>query len=152
MNEELRPISYQGLGNMIEALSRGKYAALAGEKIASVETTEDGEHLVFTLVDGRTLTYRAVGDCCSFSWIEYLTVPPDIYGSEVTTYKETDVGEFDDSGETIRVYQTAFRTDKGEIIVEYRNSSNGYYGGWLDGPVEGWAWDKVRQMREEADR
>ncbi|MDA8355546.1 MAG: hypothetical protein M0Z95_04440 [Actinomycetota bacterium] len=147
MSEELRPIGYQGLGRMIETLiPSNKFLALAGEKIASVGTTEDKDSLVFGLVDGRTLTYMAMGDCCSGSWIEHLTVPPDIAGAEVISCKEVEMGEFDDDGETIRVYQTAFQTGKGEIVVEYRNASNGNYGGWLLGPVEDWAYEKERRL------
>ena len=37
---------------------------------------------------------------------------------------------------TILINDIELQVPKGEIIVEYRNSSNGYYGGWLEGPVE----------------
>jgi hypothetical protein len=70
----------------------------------------------------------------------------------VTGIAEQDMGETDgeNSWDCIRVYQTSFATPKGEIVVEYRNSSNGYYGGWLQGPVESWAIDKSQRLREEA--
>ena len=143
MTEELAPISYQGLGNMIRSLWGGgaNYYPLHDKPVESVAIDQDGEHLVFRLVDGRTLTYEAVGDCCSSSWVEHITVPPDLAGSVFDAVAETNMGEKvdDKDWETIRFYQTSFRCPKGEVIVEYRNSSNGYYGGWLEGPLESWA-------------
>ena len=109
---------------------------LSGQKLAKVEVTTDRECLVFTLADGRTVTYVAEGDCCSTSWIEHLTVPSDIAGAEVTAFRGLDMGETEVDHETIKAYQTSFATARGEIVVEYRNSSNGYYGGWLRGPVK----------------
>ncbi len=34
--------------------------------------------------------------------------------------------------ECLQIYKTTLKTDKGDCDVEYRNSSNGYYGGSLD--------------------
>ena len=138
MSEDLQPISYPGFMNMVHTLFGGDMdpSPLAGQSLASVEVSEDKERLVFTLADGRTMTYTAEGDCCSQSWIEHLTVPPDIAGAEVTGWRQQDMGQTEQDYETIKVYQTSFATPKGEIIVEYRNSSNGYYGGWLSGPRE----------------
>ena len=104
---------------------------------------------MFRFRDGRTLTYTAEGDCCSQSWIEHITVPPDIDGAVVATYSETDIGERSDGrAGLLRLYQTAFQTDRGEVIVEYRNSSNGYYGGWLRGPAEKWAVEEIERLRD----
>jgi hypothetical protein len=137
-DEALTPISYPGFMNMVHKLWGGDMdpSPLADQPVAGISVSEDKEQLVFTLADGRTLTYTAEGDCCSHSWIEHLTVPPDIAGSVITGWKQQDMGETEADYETIKVYQTSFITAKGEIVVEYRNSSNGYYGGWLSGPVE----------------
>jgi hypothetical protein len=149
-NETLEPIAYQGFMNMVHRIWGGSMdpSPLAEKHLASVAVSEDKEQLVFTLDDGRTLTYHTEADCCSSSWIEHLTVPADISGAEVTGWAEQDIGQTEQDYKTIKVYQTSFRTDKGEIIVEYRNSSNGYYGGWLDGPDESWAKDEINARRE----
>lgn len=137
MTEELRPISYPGFMNALRYLSDGSWpfdpSPLAGRNLVSVEARDDGKHLVFIFADGEVV-YSAEGDCCSHSWIEHLTVPPDVAGAQITAWAEQEMGEKADEYETIRVYQTSFRTDKGDIVVEYRNASNGYYGGWLEGP------------------
>lgn len=137
VDDELRPISYPGFMNMVHSLfgSSADYSPLHEQPVESVTVEDDGSLLVFTLTDGRRLKYEAMGDCCSHSWIEHITVPPDIAGVVFTGYSEQDMGESDADGECVRVYQTAFQSPKGEVIVEYRNSSNGYYGGWLEGPM-----------------
>lgn len=139
MSDKLQPISYQGFTKALMSLAGGNFdldlKPLAGRKLAAVEVSEDKEELAFRFQDGGSVVYGTGADCCSHSWIEHVTVPPDIAGSEITAWGEQDSGEFEQDYETIRVYQTAFQTDKGEIIVEYRNSSNGYYGGWLSGPL-----------------
>ena len=146
---ELKPISYQGFGVMVQRMFGRSFdpLPLKDKTLAAVAVSEDKERLTFTLDDGRTITYHTEGDCCSTSWIEHLTVPPDIAGVQVTAFGEQDMGEFEESYDTIRVYQTAFATNRGEIIVEYRNSSNGYYGGWIEGPDEQWAKDESTRLR-----
>ena len=39
-----------------------------------------------------------------------------------------------DEDETIAYYGCKICTDKGDIIIDYRNESNGYYGGGLSWP------------------
>lgn len=106
-----------------------------GRKIATVELDEDKEVLTLALSDG-TLIGRAEGDCCSHSWVEHLTVPPDVAGATIQGYSESDEveenrGEEYSDSELTQVYHSAIQTDRGEIIIEYRNESNGYYGGWM---------------------
>ena len=153
MTEELQPISYPGFMNMVNRLWGLALdpRPLAGKHLSAVEISDDKTLLVFRLDDGRTLTYTAEGDCCSQSWIEHLTVPSDIAGAEVTGWAEQDMGEKEEDYETIKVYQTSFLTAKGEIIVEYRNSSNGYYGGWLEGPSEQWAKDEIELLKGDTN-
>lgn len=154
---ELQPIMDRGFrGNLHLLLGNWDFKpiALAHKTLDSVTVSDDKEKLVFTLVDGRTITFEAEGDCCSSTWIEHIIVPPDIAGAVVTGVTEQDMGQFEDEKEyaTIKVYQTSFVTDRGEIVVEYRNSSNGYYGGSLRGPVEPWADQEARALTELAQR
>lgn len=118
-----------------------QYKPLIGEALVSVETIDDGGAVRFTLADGRTLTYDAVGDCCSTSWIEFLTAPDLSNEPSVFDVTEPDMPPYPASGhlvddDEIKHYHTAFHTPVGSILVEYRNSSNGYYGGFLEGPRE----------------
>jgi len=116
-----------------------KFGDFAERPLSSVSLIDDGAKVQFQFQDGGALTYGVEGDCCSSSWIEHLTVPPDIDGAVVDGFWESapvDDEKILDDGDVVTVYQFAFRTDKGEIIVEYRNASNGYYGGYLVGPIQ----------------
>lgn len=115
------------------------FSALADRPIA--EVTHGSDHITFWFKDDTGLRWDVEGDCCSYSWVEHVTIPPGIEGKVITGIKELPVGPddntLDDNGyDYIQVYQTSFVTDAGEIILEYRNSSNGYYGGYLTGPTE----------------
>ena len=118
----------------------GGLTKVVGRPILGVTDDEDGELLRFRFLDGTEQTYRTEGDCCSYTWIEHLTVPEEIAGAVVTEVREagpvdtkdaTRRGQPIDYPDHIVVYHTSFVTDRGEIIVEYRNDSNGYYGGLL---------------------
>jgi len=120
---------------------RASYEPLIGAVLQSVEMIDDKGAVRFILDNGKTLTYDTYGDCCSHTWIEHITIPNDIFGAYVTSFTEPQLPphaplDEPDAYEYVAVYHTAFQTTKGEIIVEYRNSSNGYYGGNLTGPRE----------------
>lgn len=111
--------------------------ALIGKKIKSFTTSTGDIHAVLDMLDGRKFQYTVDGDCCSSTWIEHITIPPDIEGATLLEVRDSDpIEAFEEDHEYLQVYHTTFVTDKGEIILEYRNSSNGYYGGSISGPVE----------------
>ena len=112
---------------------------LIGRRILKVRVSTEQDALILDLDNHESATFVVHGDCCSNSWIEHHTIPE--LGGTITDIDEPFLEPHDDptqgveSWETIRVYHTAFRTTKGDLIVEYRNSSNGYYGGWMSGPT-----------------
>lgn len=110
-----------------------KLQTLVGRKLKSVSLSADKGTLTVEAQDGQTLKFGVEGDCCSHSWIEHLETPKDLDGATVIECSNQGVGEIDsgDEYECLRGYQTIIQTDKGEITMEYRNSSNGYYGGYL---------------------
>jgi hypothetical protein len=119
---------------------RGHYPEvhdIVGMWIHGVMVDVEKEHLIFSLIGDHQAIFETYGDCCSQTWIEHITIPPGIEdGVVILGVSETDLGVDDKAseGDHVQVYHTAFDTEKGSIIVEYRNSSNGYYGGSLDGP------------------
>ena len=108
---------------------------LKGRTILGVELLKgEDEYLRFDTPEGPV--YFAVhGDCCSRSWVEHLTVPDDITGATVVGADVKDLHEktIDDHPDLdcLQFYEESVRTNKGDIIIEFRNSSNGYYGGEL---------------------
>ena len=110
--------------------------ACIGKTLASAFLEDQGMRIVLRFDDGTEWAADVEGDCCSESWIEHLEVPPDIAGAILTGVTESDKVKAPEDGahgsqEELQVYGVAFATSKGEIILEFRNSSNGYYGGSL---------------------
>lgn len=119
--------------------------------LAGIDLSGDKQQFVLRFQDGEQVRYGVEGDCCSVSWVEYLTIPAGIDGQVITGVEELEMeGEptpcvncreryrpDEDNApacnhDVLQVYQTHFHTPVGDIILEYRNDSNGYYGGYLE--------------------
>lgn len=120
---------------------------LIGKTIMKVEVTDVDDSIRFTCSDGSVITAYCYGDCCSSTWIENVENPEVLIGSPVLTAE--DVGSMKEDEEVhgfeyIAFYGFQISTLKGRCDIDYRNSSNGYYGGSLnfeqvdDGFVSGW--------------
>jgi hypothetical protein len=122
---------------------------LAAKELELVAVSEDKSQFSLLFVDGTRRVFGVFGDCCSTSWIEHLEAPADIRGARILSIEDSDSVPFDGhdcatSGpgrdgygyrcghEVLRVYNTRFHTTRGTIVLEYRNDSNGYYGGFLE--------------------
>lgn len=102
--------------------------------LKSVSLNNEKDFITFEFLDGTDQKFSVEGDCCSNSWIEHLELPNELEGATLLKMFENTIDDFEDEengGNFIQVYQTHFVTDKGDIVLEYRNSSNGYYGGHL---------------------
>lgn len=117
---------------------------MIGKKIQDINILDHGRQVYVLMQDGSSKTYNAEGDCCSSSWIEHVEMPQDIVGATVLSWDEPALNPWDNhvcpdeidyrracGHEYLAVYHTRFRTDRGDIVLEYRNDSNGYYGGYL---------------------
>src|SRR3990167_6456995 len=136
---------------------RCSVASHKGAVVQGVAVSGDKTWLTISFYGDDPLVLEAVGDCCSSSWIEHLEMPADIDGATFYgEHKESDevsawdnhecrkcehqeMWEEGDSGckggcghDSLQVYNTRFPTSRGDIVVEYRNDSNGYYGGSLE--------------------
>lgn len=105
-----------------------------GKELSKIEWDEDTFRLY--LKDGGYLFFVVDADCCSCTWIEHVEAPEDLDGAILngvedspSTYQETTIRYEDES---VVNYKTLFRTSRGDIHVEFRNASNGYYGGSLE--------------------
>ena len=106
--------------------------SLLNRKILSVSKDIAGETFEIQFEDG-VVRFSVEGDCCSRSWIEHFEVPNDLSGSILLSVTENLMSSTNDENDNnLKVYETRFRTNKGDIVLEYRNSSNGYYGGYLE--------------------
>lgn len=111
----------------------GDLSELKGLSIKSVEMTADKKAIRFNVKDRESLVFYADGDCCSSSWIEHIEGVERLKG-RVTEVEELDLpggGQDGDYGEVIAVYGYGITTRKGTAVIDFRNASNGYYGGSL---------------------
>lgn len=114
---------------------------LVGKVLSSVTLSPDKETVTFRCTDGEDYAFGVQGDCCSVSWIEHLEMPDNVLNATVTQILRAEMDGTDklmncrEDGtrehESLAVYNTTFRTDRGDIVLEFRNSSNGYYGGYI---------------------
>ncbi|AHB29646.1 hypothetical protein SEA_ARCHETTA_37 [Mycobacterium phage Archetta] len=109
---------------------------IIGKKVLAIYM--DDQSLILE-TDQGTVGFGVKGDCCSWSYFY------DIYGADkllsngpVIEVNEIDLSDqnHDQDGESIQVYGYEFVTEHpiwGEqtTVVSFRNSSNGYYGGWM---------------------
>lgn len=107
---------------------------IVGKTIRKVFKEVDGDCLVFVCDDG-SYTYNAEGDCCSKSWVENVEIIPGALGSTVVSVEamETPDSKEVSEYEWLSYYGAKIVMASGcTIIIDYRNSSNGYYGGSLE--------------------
>ncbi len=125
-----------GLGLAIRGLGGGTdYSAFATSPLESIWRGMD--MLALVLEDGTVIRADAEGDCCSTSWIEHLT-GSQIRGQMVATEEVPELASHDDGHnpddyEVLALYGTRFHFADGQTMdLDYRNDSNGYYGGWIN--------------------
>jgi len=119
---------------------------LIGKTIKGLKIADDKKALLFITDDGEHIV-KVDGDCCSASWIEHMELPALGFPAKVNAVQELDMPNLpqsdDDYGDVTAVYGCKISTDKGEIVIDYRNESNGYYGGNLSWPDDGYFYGGV---------
>jgi hypothetical protein len=81
-----------------------------------------------------TVIWEAVGECCSETWFADVIGISALLGQKVLTAEFIDIPYVDDGrtrDEVDDFYGIKLTTDKGSTEIIFRNSSNGYYGGYL---------------------
>lgn len=111
---------------------------LIGKVLTGVEIAADRQALRFILTDGEVIA-DVDADCCSYTWVEHVELPA--LGFPATVLSVTDLempdgatSSFHPDSEVLTFYGCKIVTDRGEIVIDYRNDSNGYYGGSLVWP------------------
>lgn len=114
---------------------------LVGQTIVSVEIDPSHCYLRFKTENRDILIYETEGDCCSSSWIEHVENADQLVGAKVEGVQNVDMShkneDNSDKYECLQVYGVKILLkDRPTFFLEYRNSSNGYYGGYITGPLE----------------
>lgn len=121
---------------------------LLGKKILHIFVSE-GEYLLSFHTDEGIHSYETEGDCCSESWFSDIIGTQALLNAIVISAEDIDINNYnteDGRGrqESDQVYGIKMMTTKGYADIMFRNSSNGYYGGWC-----GYAKDKTEENMVE---
>lgn len=111
---------------------------LVGKTVTAIYLASDKMAIKFDVAGEEPVIARCDADCCSHTWIEHVELPA--LGTPFTVSAVSDLelnADLDTQDGELAFYGLKIVTDKGDMIVDYRNESNGYYGGWL-------AWDDDR--------
>ena len=109
---------------------------LIGTTLTGFELTNDRKAMRFLVADGEPIVAMCDADCCSETWVEHISLPARGFPALVV---EADDIEMPDLGgmperDVVAYYGFQLKTDKGDMVIDYRNESNGYYGGGLSWP------------------
>lgn len=109
-------------------------ADLIGRKVLGVQMTPEKEEVRF-ITDIGNLDYYCYADCCSESWVNHVSDVSSLVDATVVNVEECNfyallgVEPEPTKQESDTVLFHRVYTDKGVCVIEFRNSSNGYYGG-----------------------
>ena len=112
---------------------------LIGKKIVDVKIAEDKLAMLFVCDNGEELVVRVDADCCSYTWIESVELPALGFPFTVIACDDLDMNKEpleNEEYECLQFYGAKITTDKGDMVIDYRNDSNGYYGGDIVWPGE----------------
>jgi len=131
------------MNNQEELMSEAILKSMVGTVITNLYVSKDAETLTFVDRTGRVIHWVVDGDCCSYSWFNDVMGVSALIGKRITKVEDVgepegyEVSEEDERDhECIQVYGYRITTLGGYVDIVFRNSSNGYYGGWMN-PVVG---------------
>lgn len=116
------------------------FQGLEGRTILGLAVSHDQHFLRFETEMGP-LTFITEGDCCSETWFADVCGVDALLGARILRIDVLPLPKKAPVDGRCRKdidkqYGVKFVTTKGWCDVIFRNSSNGYYGGWVEGPLE----------------
>jgi hypothetical protein len=126
------------------------WESLIGKEIVAIDVSRGEQALRFRCADGTAVVWDTEGDCCSESWWADGYSLSALRGATVRTASEIELPDYNvEDGRTRQEFDAAYgvriETEKGGARFAFRNSSNGYYGGWamLGTDGDGWEWREI---------
>ena len=119
---------------------------LIGKTIVVMKIALDKEAILFVTDKGENLVAMVDADCCSHTWVESIEMPALGLPFTVSAVEDLDMGKEPlsyDNFDCLQYYGAKIVTDKGDIVIDYRNESNGYYGGSICWPGDGYFYGGV---------
>lgn len=109
---------------------------LVGKSIHNIMLAADYMAIKFITNEGDIVA-KCDADCCSSTWIQNIELPVNGFPALVSEVTDIPLNEDEDNPDgALSFYGLKISTDKGDVIIDYRNESNGYYGGGLRWPGE----------------
>lgn len=123
----------------------GEQNPLIGKTITAIHLASDNKAMRFDVVEGEPIVARCDGDCCSDTWIEHVEGAADLVGEVVTVVENINMPQQPEEAnyDIIAFYGCKIRSERTEMLVDYRNLSNGYYGGNLSWPNDNYFYGGV---------
>ena len=97
-----------------------------------------GAYIKFFSEDNAQLIYQSYADCCSESWIESIEGVNSLLNNKINSVTKIESNNITKNWvpnpptQFLLAFAYELKTDKGCCIIEFRNESNGYYGGDLE--------------------
>lgn len=109
---------------------------LIGKTVVGLRISDNETILAFDHPDGSSTCYQVQEECCSESWFADIVGVNALIDMIVRSASEIDLKNYNvNDGRCRQEEDTAYgyklTTDRGYVDIIFRNSSNGYYGGWL---------------------
>lgn len=112
----------------------GVLGSLVGKTIVGVDVSAGESDLRFRCADGSTVVWSTDGDCCSESWWADGFQLGNLRNAKVRSVEEIPLPVHQNDGRTRQEFDQAYGyriwTNRGDVFFAFRNSSNGYYGGF----------------------
>lgn len=107
---------------------------LIGKRLIGVDLADDKKAIRFHVEGSAPVVAWCDAECCSETWIESVEMPALGLPATVTAVGDLDMPDLGDlpGRDCMAYYGFKISTDRGEIVIDYRNESNGYYGGTLE--------------------
>lgn len=109
--------------------------SIIGKTLDGIKIADDRKAVLF-LIDGGDVIAKTDGECCSCSFIEAIELPALGFPATVMAVEDLLLGSEDEEYGVLQIYGCKISTDKGDILIDFRNESNGYYGGYLSWPED----------------
>lgn len=111
---------------------------LVGKRIKEIYLANDNQAIKFVLNNEKEIVARADDDCCSYTWIENIDGIEQILNSPIVSVEDIELPERESikhpDSDVVAYYGLKIISEKGFATIDYRNDSNGYYGGDLSWP------------------
>lgn len=94
----------------------------------------ESDDTLYISTDRNVHVFNVQGDCCSHSYFYEISNVNQLIGGKVIKIEQISMPDpgVDTEYECIQAYGYKIHTDKGYGLIVFRNSSNGYYGGWME--------------------